>query len=239
MKAFSLVNAPHLPVTGEAHPLVRESMRWLTTGNAIALLFGIVVFAALYAWAALNQDDTTSPPVVITDPRIIDPRPVISPRVVHGGGDVSKEKMGEYEPVTEVTEVEKDDVVVVAGPGTGERVDGPFDPPVGDPAVFEPGFEPAVQDTFVAFDEYPELLRIDAPIYPSLAQQAGLEGRVMVKVQITRAGKVKQAVAVEGPEVFWKSAITAAHTALFTPAKQGDTPVEVWVIIPVTFALNR
>ncbi len=38
VKAFSLVNAAHLPLTGELHPLRREFARWLSSGNAFSLL---------------------------------------------------------------------------------------------------------------------------------------------------------------------------------------------------------
>ena len=37
MRAFSLANATHLPVTGDLHPLRREFTRWLSTANAVAL----------------------------------------------------------------------------------------------------------------------------------------------------------------------------------------------------------
>ena len=76
-------------------------------------------------------------------------------------------------------------------------------------------------------------------MYPELPRQAGIEGTVQLKVFVTRAGKVKQAVAMEGPDVFFDAAIAAAKTALFAPAKQGDKPVDVWVMIPVTFKLHR
>jgi protein TonB len=92
---------------------------------------------------------------------------------------------------------------------------------------------------FMPFDKLPVLLSIDAPVYPDLAKAAGIDGTVLVKIFVTRQGKVKQAVAVDGPEVLWQAAVDAAKTALFTPALQGDNPVDVWVTIPVTFSLNR
>ncbi len=238
MKAFSLVNAPHLPVTGESHPLVRESMRWLTTGNAVALIGAVAIFLGLYAW---SQEDPEEPPVVkISGGIIIDKPPVPRP--------VVEEPRGADEPEPPVTPKE------IAVPVPVDReIDDPFptieefrkwrdregerDGPI-EMTPDETGREPAVPYA-MAFDDLPELLSIQAPTYPELARQAGLEGTVRVMVFVTRAGKVSQAIAVEGPEVFWNAAVAAAKTALFTPAKQGDNPVDVWVIIPVTFSLNR
>jgi protein TonB len=214
-------------------------MRWLTTGNAVALVFAAAVFGGWYLWSGLNPDDARVVPAVIVSPRIIDPTPEFTPRGPYAGFDVAQEKMGVHEPVPDAAALDEEGGPGAQEPGEGELFNGGYEGPFDDPNGGSFEFEPTVPDTFVAFDELPMLLRIDAPKYPGLAQQAGLEGTVLVKVFVTPAGKVNRAVAVEGPEVFWKAAVTAAQTALFTPAKQGDTPVGVWVIIPVTFSLNR
>jgi outer membrane biosynthesis protein TonB len=56
---------------------------------------------------------------------------------------------------------------------------------------------------------------------------------------VGKDGKVKQAVAVEGPDVLRPEAVRAAKTAIFKPALQGTSPVEVWVQVPIVFSLNR
>ncbi len=92
---------------------------------------------------------------------------------------------------------------------------------------------------FVAFDELPVLLSHEQPTYPELAQEAGISGVVRVNVLVGKDGRVKKAVAVDGPELFRDAAVEAAKKARFKPALQGRNPVEVWVIIPFNFELPR
>ena len=92
---------------------------------------------------------------------------------------------------------------------------------------------------FVAFDELPVLLSAEQPVYPDLAREAGFSGTVMVNALVGKDGKVKKAIAVDGPELLRKPAIDAALKARFKPALQGRNPVEVWVLIPFNFELNR
>jgi protein TonB len=92
---------------------------------------------------------------------------------------------------------------------------------------------------FVAFDELPVLLSIQPPSYPELVRQAGIDGTVLVQVLVAKDGKVKQAIAVDGPEPLRPEAVRAARTALFKPALQGTSPVEVWVQVPIVFSLNQ
>ena len=76
------------------------------------------------------------------------------------------------------------------------------------------------------------------PKYPEIAQKAGIEGRVFVKVLVGKDGKVEQAGGISGPEVFHEVARTAAMQWKFTPAIQNDKPVRVWVSLPFVFKLN-
>jgi protein TonB len=236
MKAFSLTNAPHLPVTGESHPLVKESVRRLATANGVTLLGALILVAGLYAWSQMQPEE---PPVVeipvvieIQDPPV--PRPIVDEPTADVGPELAAVPPELFEPE----------------PAPDERAEGEF-PSLDDLRKLWDGqgeYEGVVEITppseepdavFMPFDKLPVLLSIDAPVYPDLAKAAGIDGTVLVKIFVTRQGKVKQAVAVDGPEVLWQAAVDAAKTALFTPALQGDNPVDVWVTIPVTFSLNR
>jgi protein TonB len=100
------------------------------------------------------------------------------------------------------------------------------------------GFTSPNPGEFVAFDELPVLLSHEQPQYPELAREAGISGVVRVNVLVGKDGRVKRAIAVDGPELFRDAAIDAARKARFKPALQGRNPVEVWVIIPFNFELN-
>jgi protein TonB len=92
---------------------------------------------------------------------------------------------------------------------------------------------------FVPFDELPVLLSVQPPVYPEMVREAGIDGTVTVQVLVGKDGKVKQAQAIDGPEPLRAAGVNSARTAIFKPALQGTSPVEVWVMIPVTFQLSR
>lgn len=87
----------------------------------------------------------------------------------------------------------------------------------------------------------PQPISMPAPEYPSLAVKAGIEGKVVVKMLVDTDGSV---IAVEiikssGNQMLDESAISAAKRAKFTPAKQRDRFVRVWVVRQIEFKLNN
>lgn len=94
--------------------------------------------------------------------------------------------------------------------------------------------------TFVAFDVPPKLIKWEKPVYPALARQAGIEGRIVVKVVIDKAGKVIEASVLSSDVTpsMEKSALQAARKCRFEPAKQGSMTVKATVAIPYDFRLK-
>ena len=93
-------------------------------------------------------------------------------------------------------------------------------------------------NNFVAFDTKPELVNYVPPEYSEFAREAGLEGTVVVDVLVGTDGRVKEArVRSSVHSVLDNAALVAARKALFTPGKQRDIPVEVWVSLPYAFRL--
>jgi periplasmic protein TonB len=91
---------------------------------------------------------------------------------------------------------------------------------------------------FVAFDEKPEIVQYVPPQYSEFAREAGLEGLVMVDVLVGTDGRVKDArVSRSVHSVLDQAALVAARRARFTPGKQRNIPVEVWVTLPYNFTL--
>lgn len=94
-------------------------------------------------------------------------------------------------------------------------------------------------DKFVQVEIMPEMVNQANPVYPEEAKKNGIEGRVWVKVLVSKEGNVKKAVAVKSDnEIFNQSAIEAAMKYTFTPAMQGGKPVAVWVVMPFKFELG-
>lgn len=98
---------------------------------------------------------------------------------------------------------------------------------------------------FVAYDEAPSpiggFLAIQRALrYPEIARKAGIEGRVIVQVQISVKGGVVNAKVIKslGHSGCDQAAIKAIKSVKWKPALQRDKPVKVWVAIPVIFKLK-
>ena len=76
--------------------------------------------------------------------------------------------------------------------------------------------------------------------YPPLAQEAGIEGRVIVQAHIDEKGRVIETLILDGmPGTGMnEAAAKAVRMTRFKPAMQRDKPVAVWLAIPISFTLN-
>jgi protein TonB len=96
------------------------------------------------------------------------------------------------------------------------------------PDIFKPAEKPPVPVV------YP------APGYPEIAQRAGIEGTVWVRIWVTKEGKAKRAEMLKSDsDLFDQSALDAAMHWVFTPAVMNNGPVAVWVSIPFRFKLHN
>ena len=94
-------------------------------------------------------------------------------------------------------------------------------------------------DAFMPVEKQPQPIKQPQPKYPELAQRAGLEGTVWVKILVDKDGMPKRAVVQKSDaEVFEAPAIEAAMNSLFTPAVMNNGPVTCWVSIPYRFKLK-
>ena len=75
--------------------------------------------------------------------------------------------------------------------------------------------------------------------YPSIAREAGIEGRVTVKVLVGPDGNVIQVGSVSGPDAFHDEVVSKASQLQFTPGLQNGKPVKVWVTVPFNFKLKN
>ncbi len=74
-----------------------------------------------------------------------------------------------------------------------------------------------------------------------MAQQAGIEGSVIVQAFVDAKGRVTETVILKGiPNTgLNEAAAEAIRRTRFHPAKQRDRPVGVWISIPVNFKLKN
>ncbi len=249
--AFTLDDAPSLPVTGELHPLRRERARWLRWANIGTLVVGLLAFATYTWW---SHRTPALPPVArsvkivrYTDlgvpPSIAKPAaPLINvaeavakiqappPRIAIPE-PVADEKATTQTIATKTEMAEALAPITFAGSGGGAGT--------GDSLVVQGDVDTApAPNEFVAVDEEPVRISINPPVYPEVVRAAGVEGTVLVRVLVGRNGRVKDVIVIDGPEALRKPAIDCARTAVFRPAQVDHKPLEVWVNMPVTFKLR-
>lgn len=245
--AFSLAGAPRLPLTGESHPLYLERARWMIWGSAATLAFAAACFGGWMWWSSrvppepparevriVRYTDLGVPPS-IARPAV--PQLNVAQAVAEA---VAPPSIGVPEPVPDAqaqapTIATMEQMAEALAPIPLESLGGGEG---GDLVVeIDVQVEPEPDD-FVPVEEEPVRIHIDAPVYPAVAQSSGVEGTVIVRALVGKDGKVKRAVVVDGNPVLNDAAITCAKSAVFRPALMDNRPVEVWVLIPVTFRMN-
>ena len=108
------------------------------------------------------------------------------------------------------------------------NLDAPPPPPSGPKVVFIP------------YDDPPVPMSPIRPVYPEIAQEAGIEGVVVVQAFIDEKGRVKETLILKGvPNTgLDEAAMEAIRKTRFRPAKQRERAVGVWISIPVNFKLK-
>lgn len=97
-------------------------------------------------------------------------------------------------------------------------------------------------DEFVAVEEQPVAITLAQPVYPPMAQKAGIEGSVWVKVLVDRTGNIRDAVVVKPSGAnagFEEAALDAAKKGKWKPAIQNKQPVAVWVSYEIKFRMKN
>jgi protein TonB len=97
------------------------------------------------------------------------------------------------------------------------------------------------QVKFIPYDDPPRPLFPIKPVYPDIAQEAGIEGQVLVQCFIDEKGRVKETIILKGiPNTgLNEAAEEALRKTRFRPAKQRERAVGVWITIPINFKLQN
>lgn len=249
--AFSLDDAPTLPLTGENHPLRQELAKWLSWANLVTILLTAAIFGGWYIWSqrTITEAPTMRPIRIVRYTDLGVPPSIAKPSVpqINVAREVAKiaapppaiaipepvaDEQAQAQTIATVTEMAEalapmtlDDLDFGEGGGDSLFIDLDLD------------YSPAPDD-FIAVESEPVRISIDQPVYPEVAKSAGIEGTVLVRVLVGKDGRVKDVIYIDGPEGLKKAAFDCARTAVFKPALMDHRPVEVWVIMPVTFRLR-
>jgi protein TonB len=97
-------------------------------------------------------------------------------------------------------------------------------------------------DEFVPFEEAPVQVITVTPVYPALAQRAGVEGSVWIKALVDKEGKVRDVIIVKDSGAnagFEEAAIDAAKKTVWKPAIANGQPIAVWITYKIDFKLRE
>ena len=76
-------------------------------------------------------------------------------------------------------------------------------------------------------------------IYPQIAVDAGIQGKVIIRVLIDKTGKpIRNEIFYSESSMLETAAAKAVMKSVFTPAIQNEKPVSCWINIPVNFKLK-
>ncbi|WP_415034779.1 energy transducer TonB [Azonexus sp.] len=112
--------------------------------------------------------------------------------------------------------------------------------PTAPPVVEAPPPPPApAAVTQARFDA--DYLRNPPPPYPPLSRRMGEEGKVILRVQVTPQGSASEVEirTSSGSPRLDEAAQKTVRNWKFIPAKQGDTAVQSWVLVPIIFKLEQ
>jgi protein TonB len=76
------------------------------------------------------------------------------------------------------------------------------------------------------------------PIYPPIAQQAKIQGYVIIEATIGKDGRIRNAKVLGGQAMLQEAALSAVKQWQYTPTLLNGVPVEVIMNVTVHFKLN-
>lgn len=88
------------------------------------------------------------------------------------------------------------------------------------------------------FPHHPVLVSQVAPIYPSSAKAKGIEGTVLVSVQVDEEGRVKSASIITGDSALGAAALDSVRQWRYQPLMIGGNPTEFNLVTSVVFTLH-
>ncbi|HTK30598.1 MAG TPA: energy transducer TonB [Candidatus Saccharimonadaceae bacterium] len=203
-----------------------------------SVAFVLLVAIVLQTSVARAPDVTLCCQPDIDRPHTVSPIPHVSSGWVRPrSGPIDPHALVRPVPVAPVAPIDPGPPALIDDVPNGDASDVPAtsDGPARD-AISVAEF-PSRTDPIIA-DVLPEVVAPARPEYPSLAREAGVEGRVVVAVLVDRIGHVHDTVVERSVPMLDASALAAARRYRFTPALANGHPVAVWVRIPFDFRLH-
>jgi protein TonB len=81
----------------------------------------------------------------------------------------------------------------------------------------------------------PRLVSSVLPVYPPIAQQAGVKGTVVIDTTIDQNGNVTKTRVISGPELLRGAALSALRQWKYEPSKLNGEAISVEMIVSIQF----
>ncbi len=231
----SALASPPPPFSGDTSDLKANARKFLERAlviSALVHLAAVGVFrAALERFAAPEEEISTLLPHWSDPTSIIPLSPV--PRISRPPAGATSDN-GVFDPVDR-----KDILATIDRGRQGAEIDPVAADPRGSPSPGpEPPAPPREEPGFTYADTPPVPIVAPHPAYPPWAREAGIEGKVLVRVLVGTDGVPKKAAIVSGPKGLTEGVESAVLRWRFRPGLANGQPVEVWVEIPISFQLG-
>jgi protein TonB len=240
-----------LPTAYTSEPLLRTAQAQrridppVRRETLLLALLALVVHVGV-AWAVLNRTDAPRLPKFSQEMELLKPPPEVKPeppkpvppppKKIEPPKAVEPPKPTPTPPQalrTAPAEAPQPNTLTVAENLTATKTTGPV--------VAAPPAPPApkIEEPITEANGSAAYLNNPPPAYPKAAQRLGMQGRVVLRVQVLASGhvgaiEVKQS---SGKTLLDEAALTAVKTWGFTPAKRGSTPIDGWTNVPIEFRI--
>ena len=205
------------------------------------IFLSVIAHGASLRWLPGFQHEQ----IKIAIPKVMDVRlvtPVADVRIQpvhHDARPAVRQPAKQHEPVVEHVKPATADVVPM--PALTSPINEKPNQPAEDAAPSSQTATAPVPDLQPVPDTRPDYLNNPRPPYPLAARRLGLEGKVILYVEVLQSGtcgslEIKQS---SGYDMLDQAAMKAVRNWRFTPAKRGGEARTAWVDIPVMFTLNE
>jgi len=227
-----------------APELLADQDQRMARASAVATSLLVLLFVGLMLVIPRMPIAAPPPEIPITIVELESPPPLDEPRIaptpVQPSAPASDPSDALPEPVPDAI---APDLPVSQPPSSGGTTGDPGESVPGSGGVPGDGVvseRDPVWGVYEPVEELPVLVSSPRAEYTDLARDAGIEGRVVVRMLVGKDGRVKDAVV--DPKfsipILDAIALEAARGSVFTPALNNGHPVAVWVARPYEFRLH-
>lgn len=220
--------------------------QWNMMVSTLATAAGVgIIWAGLWTYQKLTAEDFDNVPEILIE-SIMDlgPPPSIvqkPPQIEIAKPKLAQPKVGIPKPVADDELLEEEVVLATKEELAQINVSDLDFGNDGDVVVDIRDLMPS-PDKFIKAEIQPTFVHQEVPDYPRLARDAGLEGKVYVKILVDKTGTVRNAIIAKASGAnagFEEAALAAAKKCKFSPAIQNGLPIAIWVTFPFDFKLQR